>query len=336
MGAAAKTRRPLFSLKASAMSMEGSTTLPPADPAPAANAAPEAPSVPVERDPELISAYEQLVNGAPETPSSTPRPTEPSAPASAPQAGGDGSHPAASSWQPDDATVALARQLGVPDEVLRGFGSADEFASWRKHTERFLQHRGQQAQPPASPPSQETQQPPPATDALKQLEEKLQDEFLDPEDKALYQATYDQLKAQHDQLSQLQQRQIELASRQMTDAFDRSADALGFDNLGKGQQLTQEQAAARETVFTAVWALQQAGIVQGFDEDAVKRAYSVAFPQEYQRHLERSLVQSARAQSQARAGDGRFSKTPPAPFDGPIEKDPELHEAFHELMAAER
>lgn len=119
-----------------------------------------------------------------------------------------------------------------------------------------------------------------------------------------------------------------------TRLFDQTVDKLGFDNLGKGEDLTDAHVQARAAVWQTLAALGQAGIVQKIDEDAVQRAYSVAFPAQYQSHLKRSIVSSARAQAQSRTGDGKFSKPTEKPFDGDPKDDPELHEAYRELVGS--
>lgn len=251
----------------------------------------------------------------------------------------DENRQAAPSWQPDEKTRETAIQYGLSDEALRSFGSAENFSLWRAQTDRVMlelsnRRAAQQAQQPAPTPQPQAAQPAAATPGQKSpIDEFIDSEYTDPDLKKALIAIRDQQSQQQQYLAQLHQREQEQQQQVVTRLFDQAIDKVGFENLGNGEQLSDAHIQARAEVYKTLAALGQAGIISKVDEDSVQRAYSVAFPREYQNHLKRSIVTSARAQAQARTGDGRFTKPAEKPFDGPVEKDPELHDAYRELVA---
>lgn len=223
--------------------------------------------------------------------------------------------PPPASWQPDEVAMQAAKNLGVPNEVVRGIRTQEDFY-------RTLQMAAAMRAPTvaASPPAPETPQEPSA------LERFLNDPLQDGDQKAAIKALMERDAQREQQLQQLAQgsqaHQEQLAQqrfREVEQLFDQQLDTLGFDTLGKAESQTPDQTALRGKVFQTLFALGQAGLVRDVSSVSIKQALALAMPDEFEQHLRRQTVSAARSQADQRLTAGRTAAPPLTP---PVEAGP--------------
>lgn len=276
-----------------------------------AKSEPPAPALAVDDDPpeepEPVEPEE-----APETPPETPAPgaTATAATATPANASPNVSAGQPASWQPNEVVRQWARSKGIPEEVVRGFRSAEEFANAVALSD--LRHAQQQQPPPAT-----------QTQAPSALDKFIADDLQDPDVRAAVKEMKEQTAAMQQQLQQLSQgtQQFTQAQQQRAQAeieriFDQQLDEFADDFLGKRATATPEQMQRRGEVFNGLAILMQHGKATEINRDSLARSLAIAFPEQFQQHLRRTQVAAAQKQAANKVGAGRTSGKPSAPPPG--------------------
>jgi hypothetical protein len=249
----------------------------------------------------------------------------PSAPAATgPQGAGDAA-PLPASWEPDEVALQLGQELGVSDEVVRGFKSGEEF--WRAVALARNSQQQRAADPPASPSS-----PTPPSKEPSALEKFVADELQDPDVRAAFKELLDQKHTEY--TTRQQQEAQERARLEYFQRFEKSLDEFGSDLFGASDKLSEANKQARGTMWDTLLRMQQAGLVKTLDRAAVERAFAFAFPAESQQQTRRQQFDAAKKQAKQRLGVGGTTGQPRTPPVKDPRQDPELRATFERMAKA--
>lgn len=236
-----------------------------------------------------VESSEALASEAPATPPvATAGETKPNETAGQP-----------ASWQPDEVARQAAKNLGLPDEVVRGIRSQDEF---NRALQIALATRPIPSAAPSTPATPATPKEPTA------LEKFVNDDLQDPAAREAVKA----LMQQHEQVSQQlqqvaqgtqahQQHVAQQRQREIEQQFDSTLDTLGYELFGKSDALSQDHLQKRSAVWDALYRLGQAGLAREVSPVSVKQAFALAFPEEFEQQLRRTVVSDASARAKAQA-----------------------------------
>lgn len=287
--------------------------------APAADAAPETPLPGESAEVEQPDALAPEAEAAPST-------------ATTGEAKPNATVPPPASWQPDEVARQAARNLGLPDEVVRDFRSEAEF-----NRALHIALAMKQSAAPQAAPSPTAPKPPSAIDKI------LADEMADPDVKAALKELVDRDAAKQQVIEQLSQgtAQQQQAAQQrhfaaVIQSFDKAVDELADDFLGSDRaKASEEHLQRREKLFDVFSKLANQGLVTEINRDAVASAMAIAHPQQFQEQLRRQIASAARSQASQRLTAGRTAATPRTPPVHDPANDPEVKGWFEKAQRGE-